>query len=551
LEIGTARIRIPASVLLSACALFGAPAAAWAQSDREDPAPPEHPAEPRIVDGRDAPGYDWLQFNMSAQHEGNDDLEWRITRQNASSLKLLFRAPLVDVSDGAPVYLSRVATAQGTKDLIFATTTPGVLAAYDACSGTRVWKSAAASGPQWTTSMPAIDPNRGFVYSYQLDGYVHKFTVADGTEIVGNGWPQLSTRKPDVEKGSSNLSIVLTRNFQRFLYAAQAGYPGPGPGDQGDYQGHVTAIDLDSGAQTIYNTLCSEYAIHFDESQKTPNDCVNVRAAVWGRSGITYDAFADRVLFTTGNGTFDANQGGRDWGDSILSLPPDLAAPAGLPADSYTPADFQQLDDNDEDLGSSTPLILPDPEVAGLSRYAVQLGKDGQIRLLDISDLSGQGGPGNVGGELQILAVPQTGDVLTAPAAWRDPADQSVWLFVANENGISGLKFDAPESVRRSKPRPAATVKTSPRLVTVWVSARGGTSPIVANGVLFYAGSGFVAALDPRTGTELWSDTGIGQIHWESPIVGNGVLYVMDNAPSISAYTPGGVAEPRSDGPCH
>jgi outer membrane protein assembly factor BamB len=503
-----------------------------------------------VVDAREGQGYDWLQFNMTAQHLGNNDLEWRINPQNVSSLKLLFRAPLVTVSDGAPVYLGRVATAQGTKDLLFATTTPGLLAAYDACTGSRVWSTQAPAGPQWTTSMPAVDPNRDFVYSYQLDGFVHKFSVADGTETTGGGWPQLATRKPDVEKGSSNLSIVITRALRRFLYIPQAGYPGPGPGDQGDYQGHVTAIDLDSGSQTIFNTLCSDRAIHFDASTTSPNDCSSVRAAVWGRPGVTYDAFADRVLFTSANGTFDANQGGKNWGDSVLSLPPDLSAPAGMPADSYTPAEFQQLADNDSDLGSSTPLILPEPSGGGLSRYAIQVGKDGQLRLLDISNLSRQGGPGNVGGELQILAVPQGGEVLTSLAAWRDPVDQTVWVFVANDQGISGLRFGTVQSIRHSQPAPARTRLSGPSLVAVWMQPRGGSSPIIANGVLFYAGSGFVAALDPRTGNEIWSDTGIGQIHWQSPIVANGVLYVTDNSAMLSAYTPGGIAEARSDGPC-
>ncbi|HEX7253602.1 MAG TPA: hypothetical protein VF376_12025, partial [Thermoanaerobaculia bacterium] len=136
-------------------------------------------------------------------------------------------------------------------------------------------------------------------------------------------------------------------------------------------------------------------------------------------------------------------------------------------------------------------------------------------------------------------------------AAWRDPVDGSVWLFVANGQGISGLKFDAFASVRRDMPVSSGSVRTSPPLVSVWMSTRGGTSPIVANGVLFYAGSGFIAALDPRTGKEIWSDTGVGQIHWQSPIVANGVLYMTDNSPALLAYAPGGVAEPRPDGPCH
>jgi outer membrane protein assembly factor BamB len=506
------------------------------KSDRPDPEVATRPDGPQLVKPRLVGGYDWLQFGLDAQHTGHNALEWHVTPGNVSSLRKLFRVPMLDVADGAPVYLGNVSTASGVRDLIFVTTAAGFVIAHDACAGSRVWFRGPTEGTRWTTSLPAIDPDRRYVYSYQLDGFVHKFLVGDGTEVLAGGWPQLVTRKPEVEKCSSDLAFVAARDGRRFLYAAIAGYPGPGPGDQGDYQGHVTAIDLDSGNQTIFNTLCSDRAIHFDNSGAAPGDCTHVRAAVWGRAGITYDSVTDRVFFTTGNGDFDADQGGRNWGDSVLALAPDLSAPGGVPADSYTPTEYQQLDDNDADLGSSTPLILPDPIRGGLSRLMVQTGKDGLLRLLNVSDLSGRGGPGHVGGERAIVPVPQGGGVLTAPAAWLDPVDQSVWFFVANEQGIAGLHLGGG----------------SASLPTVgWKQDRGGTSPIVANGVLYYAGTGFIAALDPRTGQELWSDHAIGEIHWQSPILVNGVLYVADDGPTLAAYALAGTAEARPDGPCH
>jgi outer membrane protein assembly factor BamB len=58
----------------------------------------------------------------------------------------------------------------------------------------------------------------------------------------------------------------------------------------------------------------------------------------------------------------------------------------------------------------------------------------------------------------------------------------------------------------------------------------------VANGVLFYIGSGFVRALNPATGQRLWHDALIGGIHWESPIVANGNLYFTDENANLTAY---------------
>ena len=84
-----------------------------------------------------------------------------ITRQNAASLKLLFRTPL-SVSDGAPVYLSRVPTAQGIRDLLFATSTTGTLAAYDACTGAQGFRDALQMA-KLTADRLDLDPSQVLV----------------------------------------------------------------------------------------------------------------------------------------------------------------------------------------------------------------------------------------------------------------------------------------------------------------------------------------------------------------------------------------------------
>ena len=63
-----------AGMLLSISILLGGASAGLAQSNREEPQLPVRPGLPRFLDGREAMGYDWLQFNLNAQHLGNDDL---------------------------------------------------------------------------------------------------------------------------------------------------------------------------------------------------------------------------------------------------------------------------------------------------------------------------------------------------------------------------------------------------------------------------------------------------------------------------------------------
>ena len=60
----------------------------------------------------------------------------------------------------------------------------------------------------------------------------------------------------------SALSIATASSGVTYLYVANGGYPG----DAGDYQGHITAINLATGAQKVFNAACSDQTIHFVEN---------------------------------------------------------------------------------------------------------------------------------------------------------------------------------------------------------------------------------------------------------------------------------------------
>ena len=304
------------------------------------------------------------------------------------------------------------------------------------------------------------------------------------------------------------------------LYAAHAGYPG----DRGDYQGHLTVIDLGSGSQVVFNANCADQAVHFRGLPEAPG-CPRVQTGIWARGGVVYDSSLDRIFTATGNGPY--NPARHDWADTVLALAPDGTAAGGTPLDSYTPESFESLDEMDADLGSTIPAILPAIPGSRKAHLAVQGGKDDRLRLLDLSNLSGKGAPGQVGGELQEIPVPQGGQVLTAPAVWKDPADGSCWVFVSNGSGISGVQV-------------VAGADGAPRMVPRWDERIGGTSPVIAHGVLFYAGSSRLRAIRPRDGRVLWEDSGIGKIHWESPIVVNGRLYMTDESGNLTAFAPKG-----------
>jgi outer membrane protein assembly factor BamB len=477
-------------------------------------------------------GYNWLQFNGNPSHNGMNASETVITAANASTLARLFQVTLPAIEDGAPVYLTNIQTPKGLRNLLFLTTKAGHILALDAYTGAEIWshqypagtcKINNSGGPCFTASSPAIDPNLQYVYSYGLDGSVHKYQVGDGVEIKSGGWPETTSLKPYNEKVSPALSIATTNGGASYLYVSNGG----NLGDRGDYQGHITAINLADGSQRVFNALCSNQAVHFAEAPGTP-DCPETQTAIWARSGVVFDPATQRIYMSTGNGAYDPTL--HDWGDSVFALNPDGTGANGNPLDTYTPASFLQLQQSDADLGSTAPAILPSPPNSKYPHLAVQGGKDQLLRMINLDNLSGQGGIGHTGGEIgPIINIPRGGEMFSTPATWSNPVDGSSWTFITTANGISGIKINVDGS-------------GNPSLSPVWTNATGGSSPIVVSGMLFYASSGKVLALDPATGHLIWNSSAIGGIHWESPVVVNGIVYITDESSHLTAFSLKGIS---------
>jgi hypothetical protein len=173
----------------------------------------------------------------------------------------------------------------------------------------------------------------------------------------------------------------------------------------------------------------------------------------------------------------------------VLLLPPSATKLIG----NYTPVNTAQLNATDLDVGSTSPVLLSSSLVA-------QGGKDGKIRLLSMSRLRGTAP--HKGGELQVVSTPSGGEMFTAPAVWRTKA--GVWMFATDGGGTTAWKLSGN------------------RLHEVWHNANGGTSPIVAGGMLWvYDPNGGLHIYSPKTGG-LLTTLQAGPGHWNSPIVVDG-----------------------------
>lgn len=456
----------------------------------------------------------WPAFNGGGQRTGVNTTETTLTAANVGGLTRLWQQTLSTTADSSPVALPNVMTSSGMKNLLFIATKAGTLLAVDAATGGIIWQQA-TQGPNYTTSSPALDPSYQFIYSYGLDGKVHKYAVGSGSETLGNGWPVLITHMPDVEKESSALNVG-----NGYLYVTTGGYPGDG----GHYQGHVVAVNLVTGAVTVFNSLCANIRQLLDTASSDTNYCPDVQSGIWSRGGVVIDLVTGNVFITTGNGLYTANAGGHDYGDTVVELSPDLSTII----DTYTPNNYVTLRNNDQDLGSAAPAILPIQLGSSTPFLAVQAGKDNTLRLLNRQNLSGQGGPNHVGGEMQAVSLPQGNDVDTHLAVWNDTSG-TTWVFVANDSGLSAFKV-------------VTNATGQSTLQLAYTNGDSGSSPFIANGILFLQRNNAISALTPTTGTVLWNSSqalaggSIGTLHWQSPIVVNAHVYVPDNGGKLTAY---------------
>jgi hypothetical protein len=453
---------------------------------------------------------DWPVFGFDPARTSFNTSETRLTTGNVHNLRMQWQTSLGSTADSAPILLEKVRIKRADIPMLFITTGSGVTLGIEAATGKIVWKYA-THGPNYTHSMPAADPSGTAIYVPGLDGKVHKVNVSTGREVSAPGFPARITRIPNTEANESSLNVA-----NGYLYATISGYNGDGT----PYDGHVVAVDLSTGKKTVFNSLCSNKTGLLGAS-----GCSQQRSGIWARGGAVVDPSSSmngRIYAVTGNGQFDANKkGGVNYGDSVLSLSDDLSQLYG----SYTPTDYQQLENGDVDLGSTSPAMLPEQPSSQTPWMLAQGGKDAVLKLINRAALPG------VGNELQTQNM--TAGLFSNPAVWTD-ASNNAWIFLGFSNEVDAYQLQTN----------ASGIST---LVEQWTSSPAstsaeGTSPVVANGIVFVAFDGALVALKAANGNVLWnsakygSSKSIGPVHWESPIVVDGWVYCSDENGNLTAF---------------
>jgi hypothetical protein len=246
---------------------------------------------------------------------------------------------------------------------------------------------------------------------------------------------------------------------------------------------------------------------------------------IWQSGGGPAADSDGNIYFITGNGVFDGNTGGRDFGDSFIKL-----SPSGTVLDYFAPYNQSDMDVNDLDLGSGGVLLLPD-QVAPVPSLVAGAGKSQTIYVVN-RDNMGKYNPNNDDQIVQELVnifpygVPETGNfippVYFSGNVYFSPINDTVQAFSIT-NGLLSTSPTSRSSEVYAFPGGGMTISANKSSNGIlWTVQRIGSAPGVLHA---YDATNLANELynSNQAGTRDTMDTAI---KFTTPTVANGKVFV-------------------------
>jgi hypothetical protein len=490
-------------------------------------------------------GRDVVTYHYDVARTGLNSTETTLTTANVTSSKfgLLKTLPVDGVVDAQPLFLASLTAGGQQRNLLFVETEHDSVYAFDADSGTQIWKSTILGTNETTsgdhncnqispeigiTATPVIDRQAGahgaiFVVGMSLDSggashqRLHALDVTTGAELSGSP-KEIQATYPGTGANSSGGNVV----FDPAQYAERAGilllngvlYMGwTSHCDEEPYTGWLMGYNETTLAQTSVLNL-------------TPNGS---EGSIWmAGAGLAADS-SGNIYFLDANGTFDTTLDANgfpvnhDYGNGFMKI-----STAG---GTLAVADYFEMDNTtsesgaDEDLGSGGALVLPDiTDTSGAVHHlAVGAGKDGHIYIAN-RDSMGKFNPSNNNALYQEI----------------NGGGGGVWAMPAYFNNT--VYYGAVGDYLKAYPIANAKLATSPSQQSASTFGYPGTTPSVtangtSNGIVWAVENSSPAVLHAYDATSLQELYNSNQAadnrdqfgngnKFITPIVANGKLYV-------------------------
>ena len=425
---------------------------------------------------------DWTTWGYDQERTGWNKGETVLSKDNVSGLKLKWSTQLstqpkevVLSTLTSPLVVEGVNTPQGRKTLVFVAGSDDTVFAIDADSGRVLWqktfpnKLTPKQAASWLCSntqnaTPVIDRQKAVIYLNTSDGKLRGLGLSDGEDRI--------TPTDFVTPFARNWSLNLIDDV---IYS-------PSARGCGGVMAHFSAIDISDPAHPQVS--------RFYTSGGRP-------AGAWGRAGMVKGPKG--IYAQTADGLFDPASG--IYGETVLAL-----APKELRVvDSFTPSNWQYLNDKDLDLGSASPVVFPFQKWT----LAGSVAKESVLYLLDANELGGKapehskplyqsprlgndeemlGGRG-VWGAMATYADPQGQRFLYVPM-WGPPSKNGPRFKYSYGDAPNGSVMAFQVSVEGDKPS----------LTPSWISRdmHVPDPPVVANGVVYAIQTGENTVQNPN-----------------------------------------------------
>lgn len=443
---------------------------------------------------------DVLTWHNDVSRTGQNLMETILTTSNVNSAQFgkLGFYPVDGLLDAQPLNASNVAIPNnGTHNLLIAATEHDSVYAFDADSGTTIWKvSTLKSGEtpsddrgcvfvspeKGVTGTPVIDRSRGpngaiYVVAMSKDASgnyfqrLHALDLALGTELFG-GPVDIQATYPGIGDNSDGTNVIF---------------------DPGQYFARPALLLVNSVIYTSWTSNCdvrpyTGWIIGYSASTLAKTSVLNLDpnangGAIWmAGAGLAADS-SGNIYFAQANGFFDnwLDTNGfpvnKDYGNGFIKL--STSGGQLAVADFFEMHDAVQQSAADADLGSGGVLLLPDlKDGSGNTMHlAIAAGKDSNLYVVS-RDSMGRFDPDNDNIYQKLLGVLPGG-------VWGTPAYFNNTIYY----GPVGNPIQA-FAVANAKLSTTATAHTS-----VGFGYPGPTPSISANGT----GNGIVWAVESST----------------------------------------------------
>jgi len=515
-------------------------------------------------------------YHNDLARDGVNAQEFALTTAtvNTKTFGKLFSCQVDGAVYAEPLWVPALSINAGTHNVVFVATQHDSLYAFDADASAcqQLWHvnliDAAHGGTANESSVCANDVGSGF-------GDIQPEVGVTGTPVID---PATSTLYVVSKSENGGCNTGITATFHQRLHAIDlisggekmngpvtiiASVAGTGDGSAGGVlqfnaqkEGQRPGLALLKGVNTaglLFDVVYISWASHEDSSpyhgwvigynaanvqqqlqvfNATPNGGLG---GIWMSGDAPAVDSSNNLYVATGNGTFDANTGGIDFGDSVLKLT--TSGSLGM-TDSFTPLNQANLNVNDTDFGSGGVVLLPD-QATGLPHLLIAGGKQGVMYLINRDNL----------GKFSMVADNVVQEFIADQGSWTTPAFWQNTMYIAGsgDNGscdaLNSYTFTAATDTFATTPSSSSSHCFGFPGATPALSSAGASNGIAwAMDVHCYttnqsqcAGPAILLAFDATNlANELWDssqaagsrDKAGAAVKFATPTVANGKVYI-------------------------